>query len=112
VKPRMGQQTVHRKMRNLIDCAADRWSVPGGSEKAVATAACESGLWPWAQGSGNYGLFQIRDWNAAAHSFLHRDWFPRWKHHGVMPRWSKGRANAIAAVRWAHASGWGAWSCA
>ena len=91
----------------LITCAADRWPVEGGAEKAICIARRESGLIPTASSAtGLYvGLFQ----HSAA------DW-PRRYDEWTRPIWElkenpyNGRTNAIVAVRIANAEGWAAWS--
>jgi hypothetical protein len=91
----------------LITCAADRWPVEGGAEKAICIAQRESGLIPTASSqAGMYvGLFQ--------HSVA--DW-PRRYDQWTRPVWQlkdnpyNGRTNAIVAIRMANAEGWGAWA--
>jgi hypothetical protein len=91
------------QLKQLIRCAARRWMVPGGPDKAISVARCESHLDPAAYGSGNAGLFQqaVVYWPARARGFGFA---------GASP--FNGRANAIVSIRMAHASGWAAWSCA
>ncbi len=91
------------QLKRLIRCAARRWAVPGGPAKALAVARCESHLDPGAYGNGNAGVFQQRVvyWPGRART---------WGFPGVSA--FNGRANVIVSVRMAHASGWGAWSCA
>jgi hypothetical protein len=91
------------QLKRLIRCAARRWAVPGGPDKAIAVARCESHLDPFAYASGNAGLFQqaVLYWPSRARTF------------GFPDAWAyNGRANAIVSIRMAHASGWGAWTCA
>jgi hypothetical protein len=91
----------------LITCAADRWPVDGGAEKAICIAERESGLIPTASSqTGMYvGLFQ----HSAA------DW-PRRYDEWTQPIWQlkdnpyNGRTNAIVTMRMANAKGWGAWA--
>ncbi|GBC87216.1 hypothetical protein HRbin12_01218 [bacterium HR12] len=121
MRPAMGRQEVGRRVRALIRCAVERWDVPGGADKAIAVARCESGFWPWANGDGNLGVFQHRDryWQDRVRRLLRERWFSRrqWEridrdatvHPGAA---YLARANVLVAVRMAHASGWGAWSCA
>jgi hypothetical protein len=90
----------------LITCAADRWPVEGGAEKAICIAERESGLIPTASSpTGMYvGLFQ----HSAA------DW-PRRYDEWTKPWWQlkenpyNGRTAAIVTVRMANAEGWGPW---
>ncbi|MFB3737987.1 MAG: hypothetical protein ACE14W_03350 [Candidatus Velamenicoccus archaeovorus] len=88
----------------LIRCAARHWRVPGGPDKAVAVARCESGLDPRAfNGAGYAGVFQqsTRYWRGRARSYGFPDW-------SVF----NGRANVIVSIRMAHRYGWGPWGCA
>jgi hypothetical protein len=91
------------QLKQLIRCAARRWTVPGGPDKAVAVARCESGLDPGASGAGNAGVFQQRVvyWGARARAF-------GFAGASVYD----GRANVIVSIRMAHAGGWDAWACA
>lgn len=90
-------------VKELIRCAARRWHVPGGPDKAISVARCESGFDPKAKGGSNAGVFQQR--------LVY--WPKRAKVYGF-PDWSayNGRANVIVSIRMAHRAGWGAWSCA
>ena len=91
----------------VIQCAADRWPVEGGAEKAICIAERESGLIPTASSpTGMYvGLFQ----HSAA------DW-PRRYDEWAKPVWQlkenpyNGRTNAIVTMRIANAEGWAAWA--
>jgi hypothetical protein len=91
----------------LIQCAADRWPVPGGAEKAICIAQRESGLVPTAtSSSGEYvGLFQHL---ASAWP----DRFTEW----TRPVWAlkdnpfNGRSNSIVTIRMVNTDGWGPWS--
>lgn len=97
-------------VRRLIRCAAALWAVPGGAERALEVARCESGLRPDAYGGGNAGVFQHRVvyWRRRALRFLRPAWFG-----GVrVPSPYNARANVIVAIRMAHAGGWGPWACA
>ena len=104
----------HLAVDRLIRCAENRWSVPGGYSKAEAVADCESSDFPSAIGGNNYGIYQISSWNTRVRYWLHsrHRWFPRWVHHGRVPRWHEERANVLVGIRWASRLGWGAWSCA
>lgn len=111
------QDWSERKIRGLIRCAVRRWPVPGGAAKAIAVAECESSLWPWAVGGDNYGLYQHKDdyWPGRVDRYLRERWFNRrqWERLQSTIRGAFiARANVLVAVRMAHASGWGAWSCA
>ena len=91
----------------IITCAADKWPVEGGADKAICIARRESGLVPTASSpTGMYvGLFQ----HSAA------DW-PRRYEQWTRPSWQlkenpyNGRTNAIVTMRMANAQGWGAWA--
>jgi hypothetical protein len=91
----------------IITCAADKWPVDGGADKAICIARRESGLIPTASSpTGMYvGLFQ----HSAA------DWPNRYA-QWTRPSWQlkenpyNGRTNAIVTLRMANAQGWGAWS--
>ena len=117
VRPRMGHELVSRKVRGLIRCAEGRWPVSGGSPKAIAVAECESGLWPWAHGNGNLGIFQQREpyWVGRARTFLERSWWTehQWERILRVPQGAYlARANVLVSIRMAHRGGWGPWSCA
>lgn len=116
VRPRMGHAKVERKVRALIRCVENRWSVPGGSTTATRIASCESGLWPWAIGGSNYGLYQhnINYWFDRVDRFLRPGWFNDHQWERLQTRRSGAllaRANTIVSIRMARAGGWGAWSC-
>ncbi len=91
----------------LITCAADKWPVEGGAEKAICIARRESGLIPTASSAtGEYvGLFQ----HSAA------DW-PRRYSEWTKPIWQlkenpyNGRTASIVTMRIANAEGWAAWA--
>lgn len=91
----------------IITCAATRWPVEGGAQKAICIANRESGLIPTASSqTGLYvGLFQ----QSAA------DWARRYD-EWTKPVWQlkenpyNGRTNAIVTIRMANAEGWGAWA--
>jgi hypothetical protein len=91
------------QLKRLIRCAARRWTVPGGPQKALDVAECESNFDPRAYGGGNGGVFQQRlsYWPARARMFG----FPGMSVYN-------GRANVIVSVRMAHGAGWSAWTCA
>lgn len=62
-----------RHIKQLVRCAARRWSVPGGAVKAIEVADCESHLNPGVRSSsGSYaGLYQqsTRYWPSRATGF-------------------------------------------
>jgi hypothetical protein len=57
---RKADETIRSKMERLIVCAADRWEVGGGSQRAICVAEAESDLNPqMTSTNGDYvGLFQ------------------------------------------------------
>jgi len=92
------------QLRRLIRCAARRWNVHGGPDKAVSVARCESRFNPDAYNGGGYaGVFQqaTRYWPSRATTYGFRD-------YSVY----NGRANVMVSIRMAHRGGWGPWSCA
>jgi Transglycosylase-like domain len=97
-------QSGRRQVKLLIRCAARRWSVSGGPNKALQVARCESGYNPDAYNPDGYaGVFQQAQ----------RYWPSRADHWGFPDRSAfNGRANIIVSIRMAHASGWGGWGCA
>lgn len=91
----------------LIECAATRWPVEGGAEKAICIARRESGLIPTAtSATGQYvGLFQH---SAAAWPDRYAEWTrPAW---GLKQSPLNGRTNAIVTIRMVSSDGWGPWS--
>jgi hypothetical protein len=104
---RSDTETVQDFAARIITCAADRWPVPGGAEKAICIAQRESGLVPTASSpSGEYlGLFQH---SAAAWPDRYTEW--------TRPGWAlkqsalNGRTNAVVTMRMVNAEGWGPWS--
>lgn len=110
------QTWSERKIKGLIRCAVRRWSVPGGAAKAIAVARCESGLWPWAVGGDNLGLYQHKDdyWFGRVDTFLRPEWFNLRQWERLQTRRSGAfiaRANVLVSIRMAHRAGWGAWAC-
>ena len=99
----------------LIRCAAERWGVDVST--ALRVAECESGMWPWAHGNANYGLFQHRGiyWPERVR-LLKPDWFneAQWQRLPDVPRGPYvARANVLVTMRMvARSGGWSAWSCA
>jgi hypothetical protein len=91
------------QLKRLIRCAARRWDVAGGPDKAVRVARCESRFDPEAYNPGGYaGVYQqaTRYWPPRARTYGFRD-------YSVY----NGRANIIVSVRMAHRGGWGPWAC-
>jgi hypothetical protein len=99
-------ETVRAHSRELIRCAVQRWSVPGGATVALCIAKRESGLIPWAEsGDGlNKGLFQqhVTYWDGNYDTYTAASWQLR---HNIL----NGRTNAVVSVRMAHDIGWGPW---
>lgn len=103
---RRDEESVRQLSKRLIRCAADRWSVPGGAEKAICIARTESDLDPEAVSAGGdyLGLFQH---SAEAWPDRYEQW--------TRDSWSldesalSGRTNAIVTVRMVNANGWGPW---
>lgn len=99
-------ESVRSLSKRLIRCAAERWAVPGGTERAICIADVESGLNPEATSQdGEYlGLFQH---SAEAWPDRYRAW--------TRPGWEldesalSGRTNAIVTMRMVNADGWGPW---
>jgi hypothetical protein len=99
-------ETVQQHSKRVIRCAVERWSVPGGAEKAICIADAESGLNPEARSAdGMYlGLFQ----------HLAKGWPDRYR-EWTRESWEldetalSGRTNAIVTARIVNAEGWGAW---
>jgi hypothetical protein len=86
-------------------CLERRWSVPGGFAKASSVISCESG-WDRRKRNGPYvGLSQIGSWPARFRTFKVNGW-------GLKPAWQNSRSMLAVTIRWAHAAGWSAWSCA
>ncbi len=99
------------QVKDLIRCVARRWDVPGGPERAIAVARCESGLRPKAlnptgcAGYGCRGLFQ-------AHMHYWRDWWARWvRRYGLPDNPYNARSNVVWAIKMAHVEGWDPWGC-
>jgi hypothetical protein len=97
-------QSGRRQVKLLIRCAARRWSVAGGPDKALQVARCESGYNPDAYNPDGY---------AGVYQQAQRYWPNRADHWGFPDRSAfNGRANIVVSMRMAHASGWGGWGCA
>ena len=65
------------QVKQLIRCAARRWHVRGGPDKAVAVARCESHFRPKAYNAAGYaGVFQqaTRYWPDRSDRFGFPDW--------------------------------------
>jgi hypothetical protein len=90
----------------VIRCAVERWSVPGGAEKAICIADAESGLNPEARSAGGVylGLFQhpAKGWPDRYREWTRESW-------ELDETALSGRTNAIVTARIVNAEGWGAW---
>jgi hypothetical protein len=89
-------------------CLVRHWSVSGGLAELNSVIACESGWNRWANNGGNYlglGQHAASAWASRVHTYEPAHWV-------LKPAWSNSRSNLTVTVRMAHASGWGAWSCA
>jgi hypothetical protein len=100
-------ETIQDFSIRLITCAADRWPVPGGADKAICIAQRESGLVPTASSpTGGYvGLFQH---SAAAWPDRYAEWTrPVWQ---LKENPFNGRTASVVTLRMVNADGWGPWS--
>jgi len=100
-------ETIQDFSIRLITCAADRWPVPGGADKAICIAQRESGLVPTASSpTGEYvGLFQH---SAAAWPDRYTEWTrPVWQ---LKENPFNGRTASVVTMRMVNADGWGPWS--
>ena len=93
-----------RQVKLLIRCAARHWGSPGGPNKALDVARCESGLNTDAYNPGGYaGVYQqaVRYWPDRADKWGFPD-------RSVY----NGRANIIVSIRMANsANSWRIWGC-
>jgi hypothetical protein len=90
------------QIRQLIRCAAQRWTVPGGVAMALAIADRESHFEPHAYNpSGCAGIYQhqLRYWPGRAAAYGFRGWSA-----------FNARANIMVTMRMVHLSGWGPWA--
>ena len=94
-----------REVKRLIRCAARHWESPGGANKALDIARCESGYNTDAYNPAGYaGVFQhaVHYWPDRADKWGFPD-------RSVY----NGRANIIVSIRMARSAGdWGLWGCA
>ena len=102
---RDGERVTHRVTR-LITCAAERWPVRGGADRAICVADHESGLNPKATSPDGLfvGLYQH---SAAAWPDRYDAWTRRAWQLGDNPLF--GRSNAIVTIRMVSETGWGPW---
>jgi hypothetical protein len=90
-------------VKRLIRCAAHRWDVPGGANKALSIAGRESHFKPGAYNaySGASGIYQHlrRYWPGRARAYGFRGWSA-----------FNARANIIVSIRMVHSLGsWSPW---
>ena len=93
-----------REIKLTMDCAIDKWSVPGGFDKALDVALCESGADLKDPGGDGYaGTFQQseRYWSDRQSRLEPRSWDRDLSENAANPR-----ANVVVSIRMAHASGW------
>ena len=93
-----------KQVKRLIRCSARRWKVPGGPDKALDVARCESNFNPAAVNPAGYkGVYQqsVKYWPGRSKKWGFPDWPIK-----------NGRANVMVSIRMAHRYGWGAWGCA
>ena len=100
-------ETVRQLSKRFIRCAADRWAVPGGADKAICIARVESDLDPEAVSAGGdyLGLFQhsADAWPDRYEQWTRESW-------GLDESALSGRTDAIVTIRMVNANGWGPWS--
>jgi hypothetical protein len=100
-------ETVRQLSKRYIRCAADRWAVPGGAERAICIARAESDLDPETVSAGGeyLGLFQhsAEAWPDRYEEWTRESW-------GLDESALSGRTNAIVTIRMVNANGWGPWS--
>ena len=92
------------EVKGLIRCAARHWGSPGGGNKALDVARCESGFQTDAYNPSGYaGVYQ--------HAVYY--WPDRADRWGFPDRSAfNGRANIIVSIRMARsADDWDLWSC-
>jgi hypothetical protein len=100
---------TYREVRLSIECSVAKWTVYGGLPKAMSVAECESGLNAYASNGGRYlGVYQhaAAAWPSRQNSLNPDAW-----DKPIAESAFNGRANVVVAIRMAHSSGWGAWSC-
>lgn len=108
---RRGGGWSDRDVIAAIRCAVDRWPVAGGVRKALSVARCESNFNehdrnPTSSAAGVY-QFLSGTWRAVKQHYRRVKW--RYRLSG---RVENARSNVLLAIRYAHAGGWGPWSCA
>jgi hypothetical protein len=99
-------ETIRSKMKRIIQCAAERWEVRGGAERAICVAEAESDLNPGATSAGGdfLGLFQhlATAWPDRFDTWTQRRW-------ELNESALSGRTNTIVTIRMVNAEGWGPW---
>lgn len=95
-------------VKKIIACAAKRYQVPGGAERALAIAECESSFDPRAKTGTHVGLYQHRLslWPARWRKYAKPLGLPRDPYNPL--------TNAVVTMRMATDLdiGWTPWSCA
>jgi soluble lytic murein transglycosylase-like protein len=90
------------QIRQLIRCAARRWTVPGGAGMALYVADRESNFLPGAYNpSGAAGIYQhlLSYWPGRATTFGFHGWSA-----------FNARANIIVTMKMVHRGGWDPWT--
>lgn len=104
-----GMNWTNSEVRMTIQCAVQRWDVPGGLTAAYCIAAHESGYNEnnYNPSSGASGVYQFlrSTWSGTVsnQSQIFRRWEMR---HSVF----NARSNVVAAVRVAHMGSWSPWT--
>lgn len=94
-----------REVKQLIRCATRHWGSPGGADKALDVARCESG-------------FQTDAYNPSGYAGVYQQALHYWPDRA--DKWGfpdrsvyNGRANIIVSIRMANsANAWSIWGCA
>jgi hypothetical protein len=97
----------NKDVEQAIRCAVGKWSVPGGTSRALHVARCESGFNEHATYADHVGVYQHvrRYWPARFRAHRVRGW-----HMHRSP--FNARSNVVVSIRMVHSGGWGPWSCA
>lgn len=102
-----GKWTDH-EVKATIRAVAHRWHVPGGVDKALDVARCESGFEHVTSGS-HLGVYQFarQTWRSQTRRFRERR-----RRLDVSRRALNARSNVAVAIWLAHTrAGWGPWTC-
>lgn len=99
--------TVH-EIKLTMKCAIDKWPVPGGFDKAVRVAECESGsdLMDTDDSDGYIGTYQqsVRYWPTRQN-----EWSPKHWDHPLAESGNNPRANIVVSIRMARTNNWHDW---